>query len=122
MSKKSEAANRQAAAALAAEAETRQALFEWDQRMDRQAELDRQHRDQILAEARNQRALDKLEAEAVELENYRQQIVAQAASSKSVAPQLLNFIAGSSKPEIDASLEQARQATAEIAAEVAGQV
>jgi hypothetical protein len=109
------------ASALAREAEQRMALFEFDARQEARAELDRRDRQRILAEAQQELARDRLEAEAEGLENYRATAVAQAVSSKSVAPQFVPFIDGTSREQIDASIERARAATAEIAAEISGQ-
>ncbi len=55
------------------------------------------------------------------METYRQTTVAAAVSSEEMAPQFAAMITGSSKEEIDAKVEQAKAATAEILAEVAGQ-
>ena len=83
------------------------------------------HRESRLAAAleqeRSECAQERLEAEATKLETYRQTTVAAAVSSEEMAPQFAAMITGSSKEEIDAKVEQAKAATAEILAEVAGQ-
>lgn len=119
MSRKSD--NR-AAAALAREAETRQALFEFDQRMADRAEQDRRANREFLLAAKQELARDRLEAQAADLDAYRQQTVAHATSSKTIAPQFVPFIMGTSREEIDAQIEQAKASTAEIAAEITGQI
>jgi hypothetical protein len=108
-------------AADRADAELRALLAEQDARWQARQEQDRQRTQMILSEARNQVAQDKLEAEAVGVENYRKQAIAQATSSKTVAPQFLPFGTGSSREEIDAQIERAEYATAELVSELAGQ-
>jgi hypothetical protein len=95
-------------------------LAEQEERFAAQEAATAQRFEQLLAEERNQRAADRLEAEVQVLDNYRAQVVAAAVSSKSVAPQLIDFIQGTSKDEIDASAALAVQKTNEILAEVAG--
>lgn len=114
MSRKSEAAER-------ADAELHALLAEQDARWQVRQEQDRARTQQILAEAKQQDAKDRLEAEAVQVENYRATAVAQATSSKTIAPQFLAFINATSKEGIDAQIEQAKYATAEIVSELVGQ-
>jgi hypothetical protein len=111
------------AGALARETEDRMALFAFDQRMERQAEQDQQRRQQFLAEARQQIAQDRLEAEVAGLDVYRQQAIAAALSNKSLAPQVADMIpAGlTSREEIDNFVQLGIDKTAEIAAEISGQ-
>lgn len=69
-------------------------LAEQDARHEIRTEQDRQRAERLLAEARQQRAADRLEAEAEALEKYRQRAIAQAAED--VAPQFVPFISGTS--------------------------
>jgi hypothetical protein len=107
--------------ALARETEDRMALFAFDQRIERQAELDRQANREFLLSAKQELARDRLEAEAVDVENYRATAVAQATAAKSIAPQFIPFIGGASREDIDAAVALAQAKTAEIVAEIAGQ-
>jgi hypothetical protein len=104
-------------------ANDRMALFEFDQRMERQAELDQQRRQQLLAAARQEDAKDRLEAEVAELAAYRQQAIAAALSNKSLAPQVAAMIpAGlTSREEINNFVQLGITKTSEILAEIAGQ-
>jgi hypothetical protein len=121
MSKPSNRKNKNAAAL--AETEDRMALFAFDQRMERQAEQDQQRRQQFLAEARQQIAQDRLEAEVAGLDIYRQQAIAAAVSDKTLAPQVAAMIPVglASREEIDATVQLGVDKTAEIAAEISGQ-
>jgi hypothetical protein len=110
----------QAAAETAAreEALTRAFLLEQEERHQAESAAMRQQFEQALAEERNLRAQQRLEAQAEALELYRQQAIAQATSAKTLAPQFVPFITGSSKEEIDAKIAQAKASTAEILTEV----
>jgi hypothetical protein len=100
------------------DAEVRALLAEQEARMEIRQEQDRQRAERLLAEARQQLAADRLEAEAGALALYREQAIAQAAEG--VAPQFAPFIIGSTREEIDAAIERAKVATAEILTELAG--
>lgn len=118
MSKQNRNAQADADALAAIEdAEVRAQLAELDARMEVRQEQDRQHAQRLLDQSRQQLAADRLEAQAEALETYRQRAIAQAA--RSIAPQFVPFITGSSREEIDAAIDQAKAATAEILAEVA---
>lgn len=96
-------------------------LADQEERFQAQSDAQRQRVEALMAEERSQLAQDRLERQAQVRETYRQTVIAQAVSSKLIAPQFVPFITGSSKEEIDAKVEQAKLATAEILAEVAGQ-
>jgi hypothetical protein len=102
-------------------AEIQARIFDLETRIEAgQAEQSRQL-EAMLAEERSARAQEKLEAEALALVNYRERMVRQAVATQSIAPQFVDFIRGTSKEEIDAAVEHAKAATAEILEEVAGQ-
>ena len=63
--------SRKSGAAERADAELRALLAEQDARWQARQEQDRQGPQMILAETRQQLASDRLEAEAVDVENYR---------------------------------------------------
>lgn len=117
MSKRSGRARKTAAE----DAATRVLLAEVEARFEARERHDRQRAHQLLAEERSARARERLEREALQLQTYRDVAIAQAVSAKNVAPQFVPFITGSSKAEIDASIAQAKAATAEILVEVSGQ-
>lgn len=63
-----------------------------------------------------------LERQAQKLENYIVRRVSQEQAAKTIAPQFVDYITGSSEEEVEASIELAKQKTAEIAAEVSQQL
>lgn len=72
--------------------------------------------EQIAQERAQERAILEKEKEMASLAAYAQQRVAEAKDE--IAPQLLDFITGNSKEEIDASIERAKAKSAEIAAAI----
>jgi hypothetical protein len=103
------------------ELELRGLLAEADARHEVRAELDRRDRERILADAKWELAQDKLDAEIAELDIYRAEVRVRVAGAKTVAPQLIEFIDGSTRAEIDRTAALAVQKTSEILAEIAGQ-
>ena len=81
MSKKSDRAAERQADALAREQEQRMALFAFDQKMERQAELDRQATQEFLLAAKQELARGRLEDEATQLASYRDAAIAAAVSN-----------------------------------------
>lgn len=126
MSKKSDraAAERRADALARDEHSAQMALFALDQKMDREAEQDRQVRREFLANARQELDKDREEAERIGLDNYRQQAIAAALSNQSLSPQVAAMIPVglSSREDIDNFVQLGIDKTAEIVAEVAGQL
>jgi colicin import membrane protein len=94
---------------------------EWE----RQREADRNELQEQLAQMRREREQEKaqlkLEREVLELANYATTEVSRALNEKTIAPQFARFINGTTKEIIDRQIEEAKEATAEILAEVAGQ-
>lgn len=92
---------------------------------ERQREQDRNELsvqlEQMRREREQEKAMVKLEREALELANYATTQVSKALNDKTIAPQFARFINGTSKDVIDAQIVDAMEATAEIVAEVAGQ-
>jgi hypothetical protein len=121
MSRKSERERIAREAAAREDAEMRMRIFELDERMEARREQDRRDHRQLVADIRQRFAQDHLDAAAEELGEYRVRAVREALRSGDVAPQFGSFITGSSKEEIDAAVERARAATAEILAELSGQ-
>lgn len=62
-----------------------------------------------------------LERQALQLQNYIATKVSAALAAKEIAPQFVDFLGGYDEAEVDASIEKAKAATAEIVAEVQGQ-
>ena len=100
--------------------EVRVALAEQEARFEVRAELDRLHRQQLLDAARQELARDRREDEAAALDAYRDAAIAQATAAKSIAPQFVPFIGGSSREAIDNAVVLAQAKTAEIVTELAG--
>lgn len=92
---------------------------------ERQRETDRNELSRQLEEMRREREQEKaalkLEREALELANYATTAVSDALNKKLIAPQFARFINGTSREVIDAQIQDAIDATAEIVEEVAGQ-
>jgi hypothetical protein len=76
---------------------------------------------QIEEDRERDRALIRLEHEALELQSYINQQVTAALNDHSMAPQFVDFITGYSTAEVDASIALAQEKTAEIASELQGQ-
>lgn len=60
----------------------------------------------------------RLEQEAMKLQVYIQRRVAEEQSAKTIAPQFVDYITGTSVDEVELAIELAKQKTAEILAEV----
>lgn len=127
MSKRNRSAARDADALAAIEKAARREdaliqarLDEQQERFDAEASALHHEVELAIAEEKDQRAQQQLEAEAIRLQDYRDQVVTAAVSSQAIAPQFARFIGGTSKQEIDAAIEQAKASTAEILDEIAG--
>lgn len=66
-------------------------------------------------------AKSRLENQAMQLQVYIQRRVAEEQAARTIAPQFVDYIHGSTPEEVEASIELAKQKTSEILAEVAGQ-
>jgi hypothetical protein len=86
--------------------------------LDRHEEEMQQHLDEREREHRRRldEAAQRQQQEQADL--YAQQRIAEEQASQTIAPQFLDYIRGGSLEEIDAAIDQAKQKTAEIAAEV----
>jgi ribosomal protein L44E len=72
-------------------------------------------------EMRQKDAAHILERQALELQGYIQSRVAQELGEKNIAPQLAKFVDGTSVEEVEASIANVKQTTAEIAQELAAE-
>jgi DNA repair exonuclease SbcCD ATPase subunit len=90
------------------EAKLRETNDTWEERFSK-----------LQAERDQERALADKERAYNELVDYRNEKLAAAAAAREIAPQFHSFITGDSREQIDAAIEQAKLATASIAAELA---
>jgi hypothetical protein len=90
-----------------------------------QREADRNEMQAELAQIRREREQEKakmsLERQEMALKDYIRSRVAQELKDETIAPQFVKFITGFSEEEVDASIEMAKESTAEILADIAGQ-
>jgi hypothetical protein len=64
-------------------------------------------------------AQGRLEREVMQLQVYIQRRIAEEQAAKSIAPQFIDYITGTSQEEVEASIELAKVKTAEILADIA---
>ena len=79
---------------------------EWEQQMA-----------QLRHEQEQTRALVALERQHMQMETYKNSRVAEEIAAQRIAPQFKDYIGGTTQDEIEASIELAKQKSAEIAAE-----
>jgi hypothetical protein len=94
---------------------------EWERQRQQDRDELSQQLEQMRREREQEKAQLKLEREVLELANYATTQVSKALNEKTIAPQFARFINGTTKEVIDQQIEEAKEATAEILAEVAGQ-
>jgi hypothetical protein len=96
-----------------------------DSEYERQRQEDRDEMAAQLAQMRAERTQEKaqlaLERSVLQLQNFISTRVNQELTLKTIAPQFVDFITGSSEEQVEASIELAKVKTAEIVAEIAGQ-
>jgi hypothetical protein len=94
---------------------------EWE----RQREADRSALQDQLAQMRTEREQEKaqlaLERSVLQLQNYITTRVSAELKDKTIAPQFVDFITGSSEEQVESAIELAKLKTAEIVAEISGQ-
>lgn len=90
-----------------------------------QREADRNEMQLELAKIRREREQERaklaLERQEMALKDYIRTRVSQELKERTIAPQFVRFITGFSEEEVENSIEAAKESTAEIKAEIAGQ-
>lgn len=120
-------AEREAAEAKRLETEQAAAKAEADKDRDAKTLLEEkdlewaQRFDQLRLQQEQQNAAHALERQALELQGYIQSRVAQEIGDKNIAPQLAKFVNGTTKEEVEASIEQVKNTTLQIAQDLAAE-
>lgn len=94
---------------------------EWERQREADHNALQDQLEQMRAERAQEKAQLALERSVLQLQNYITTRVSAELKDKTIAPQFVDFITGTSEEQVEAAITLAQEKTAEIVAEISGQ-